>query len=508
MQDVNDDGDWVTFRTNVSTANALLDTDFSWYRNEETGRNFLRTLEYSLPHDVFGHVNLVQPTTRFGNMKAMRSNSHEVDPLQNLGNVPSPNELLTTTAGGSVPLACNNSITPTCLLKLYNVHYGADAKNGNKVAFASFLQEYARYADLAAWEPKFAPWAVGQNFTVTTFNGGLDDQNSPEDSGEANLDCQYIKGVSAPVPESEYSTGGLAPLVPDLDTPTQAEDQNEPYLDYLMGLQKVPNSQLPQTISHSYGEDEQSVPESYVKQVCQMFGELGARGVSVIFSSGDMGVGTACLSNDGKNKTEFQPQFPAACPYVTSVGGVTHIEPEQATFFSSGGFSRVFQRPAYQAAAVEGYLAQIGNNFAQYFNRNGRGFPDVAAQSVNFAVQDKGSLKYYEGTSCAAPTFAGVVALLNSARVSSHIPPLGFLNPWIYGGAFVGLNDITHGKSTGCNGKSRFNGAPEASPIIPGASFNATPGWDPVTGFGTPDFGKLLALAAPGVPNTGGPVPA
>ena len=50
-----------------------------------------------------------------------------------------------------------------------------------------------------------------------------------------------------------------------------------------------------------------------------MFAQLGARGVSVIFSSGDGGVGTACLSNDGKNTTEFQPQFPAACPFVTSV---------------------------------------------------------------------------------------------------------------------------------------------------------------------------------------------
>ena len=47
------------------------------------------------------------------------------------------------------------------------------------------------------------------------------------------------------------------PLVPDLDQPTLADDQNEPYLDYLHGVLKLPNSKLPQTISHSYGEDEQ-----------------------------------------------------------------------------------------------------------------------------------------------------------------------------------------------------------------------------------------------------------
>ena len=48
-----------------------------------------------------------------------------------------------------------------------------------------------------------------------------------------------------------------SPLVPDLDQPTQADDNNEPYLDYLNGVLKLPNSELPQVISHSYGENEQ-----------------------------------------------------------------------------------------------------------------------------------------------------------------------------------------------------------------------------------------------------------
>lgn len=248
------------------------------------------------------------------------------------------------------------------------------------------------------------------------------------------------------------------------------------------------------------------MPEAYVRQVCQMFGQLGARGVSVLFSSGDSGVGSACLSNDGKNTTEFQPQFPAACPTVTSVGGTRYIMPEKATTFSSGGFSRLFPTPQYQFNAVQGYLAQIGNKFAPYFNRNGRGFPDVSAQSYHFLVQDQGVLKAYQGTSCASPTFAGIVSLLNSARISKNLPPLGFLNPFLYSAGIFGLNDITEGGSTGCNGRARFNGPPNGSPVIPYASFNATPGWDPVTGLGTPDFGKLLQLTTPGTQNTGGPV--
>lgn len=78
----------------------------------------------------------------------------------------------------------------------------------------------------------------------------------------------------------------------------------------------------PQTISTSYGDDEQTVPESFAKRVCAGFAQLGARGVSLLFSSGDGGVGDGssnpatqkCITNDGTNSTKFIPGFPASCP--------------------------------------------------------------------------------------------------------------------------------------------------------------------------------------------------
>jgi tripeptidyl-peptidase I len=95
------------------------------------------------------------------------------------------------------------------LKELYNIgDYKASPYIGNKVAFASYLEEYARYADLASFEKQWAPYAIGQNFTAVTFNGGLDNQTAVEDSGEANLDLQYIVGVSSPIPVTEFSTGG------------------------------------------------------------------------------------------------------------------------------------------------------------------------------------------------------------------------------------------------------------------------------------------------------------
>lgn len=239
----------------------------------------------------------------------------------------------------------------------------------------------------------------------------------------------------------------------------------------------------------------QSVPASYAKSVCNLIAQLGSRGVSVLFSSGDSGVGSACMTNDGTNRTHFPPQYPASCPWVTSVGGTKHTSPEEAVFFSSGGFSDVWSRPKYQQGAVSSYLGKLGDQWEGLFNPKGRAFPDVAAQSVNYAVFDKGQLKAYKGTSCSSPAFSGIIGLINDARMRDNKPSMGFLNPFLYSMGRAGLNDVTHGGSTGCDGHSRFHGPPNGSPVVPYASWNATKGWDPVTGLGTPNFAKLMEMA-------------
>jgi tripeptidyl-peptidase I len=338
------------------------------------------------------------------------------------------------------------------------------------------------------------------------YNGGLNDQLSANDSGEANLDNQYILSVAYPIPVTEFSTAGRGFLIPDGDSPTAADNTNEPYLDFLLALTKLDNDDIPNSISLSYGENEQEIPLSYATQVCNLFAQLGARGKSIIFSSGDSGPGDFCLSNDGHNTTKFQPSFPATCPWVTSVGGTVYIEPEEAVFFSSGGFSDIWPRPAYQESVVQEYLGNIGEKNKGWYNRSGRAFPDVAAQSVNFRVVDKGNDSGYEGTSCAAPTFNAIIALLNSARIDSGLPTLGFLNPWLYGAGRWGLNDIVKGGSTGCNGYANFFSGENGSPVLPGAGWNASVGWDAVTGLGTPDFGRLLKLSTPWIRNDGGVV--
>ena len=114
--------------------------------------------------------------------------------------------------------------------------------------------------------------------------------------------------------------------------------------------------------------------------------------------------------------------------------------------------------------------------------------------SYSVVVNNKTGLS--GGTSAAVPVFSSVVALLNDARLRAGKSSLGFLNPWLYTVGFLGLTDITAGGSVGCNGVNGQTGQPvPGASVIPFASWNATQGWDPVTGLGVPNFEKLLGLA-------------
>lgn len=246
---IEQDSDWVTFYTTVGTANELLAANFQFYTNSVKQIERLRTLEYSVPEALVSHINMIQPTTRFGQLRAQRAILHT--------QVKENDEAFRVNAMSAKP-DCNNIITPQCLKDLYNIgDYKASATNGNKVGFASYLEEYARYSDLELFEKNVAPFAKGQNFSVVQYNGGGNDQHSSGSSSEANLDLQYIVGVSSPVPVTEFSTGGRGELVPDLDQPDPNDNNNEPYLEFLQNVLKMDKKDLPHVISTSYGEDEQ-----------------------------------------------------------------------------------------------------------------------------------------------------------------------------------------------------------------------------------------------------------
>ncbi|CRG88197.1 tripeptidyl-peptidase I [Talaromyces islandicus] len=470
--------DWIKFIVPVKQAERMLNTTFYVFHDDDSNSYRVRTLEYSVPHRIHRYIQLIQPTTHFGRSKPHRSlvfNKAEVD---------APNK---------AAVDCGTSVTPDCLRQLYKLgDFVASPDPRNKLGISGYLEQYARYDDLEAFLQAYAPKMTDANFTVQSINGGLNEQSSENDSTEASLDIQYGIALAYNLSTIFFSTGGRGPLVPDLSQPDASHSSNEPYLEQLHYLLDLPDDELPSVLSTSYGENEQTLPESYTNTTCNLIAQLGARGVSVIFSSGDEGVGSTCLTNDGTNTTTFDPIYPASCPFVTSVGGTYQINPERAISFSSGGFSRRFGRPSYQDDAVSSYLSSLGDKWQGLYNPQGRGFPDVAAQAHSYIVQDHGKFVKVDGTSASAPTFAAIVADLNSVRLSNGQPTLGFLNPWIYSLNGSGFTDIVDGGSTGCTGKESRTGL--AAPAVPYASWNATGGWDPVTGLGTPLFDALSKL--------------
>lgn len=478
MENIKVDADWFSFSGPVSKAEKLLNAEFLYYHNTVTKHKVLRTLEYSVPESVAKYVHMIQPTTKFSEPRAQRSTVFAVHDIQ---------------VSAQAEEDCDHVITPACLRKLYKIGDAvAKPDKRNKLAISGYLDQYGRFKDWEQWKKLHAPELHGTTFDVKSINGGKNPQDSDADSIEASLDIDYAIGISN-ASTVYLTTGGRGELVPDLDQPNKTANQNEPYLEELHYLLSLSDKDLPAVLTTSYGENEQSVPKKYTDSACNLFARLGARGVSVIFSSGDTGVTSACQTNDGKKKTRFLPIFPAACPFVTSVGGTVKTDPEEAIYFSSGGFSDRYSRPRYQKKAVKNYLTKQleKGRWKGLYNPDGRGFPDVAAQGANFSVIDHGQVRHVSGTSASAPLFASIIAILNSIRLEHNKPVLGFLNPFLYSHA-DGFNDITHGGSTGCTGKDMYSGLP--TPIVPFASWNATEGWDPVTGLGTPNFEKLSKL--------------
>jgi len=470
--------DWVSVSLPVSQVENMLDTKYSVYKHED-GTSMIRTTSWSLPEHLHEHISTVQPTTVFLRaspklLTALESPDVELD----AGDF-APNQ---TNLNG----VCNwEGVTPTCLRTLYGTIDYTPQSADSHIGFTNYLGQVTNRNDTALFLQQFRKEAISSaySFEQISVDGGSIDNGTGGRGQEANLDVETITGQVWPIDITSYSTGGSPLFTPDRHTPTNT---NEPYLTWLDYI--LNQTDLPQTISTSYGDDEQSVPLSYAQSVCEGFAQLGMRGVSLLFSSGDSGVGPngTCISNDGQNTTTFLPAFPASCPYITAVGGTKGYPEIVASdsrngYVSGSGFSNYFSQPAYQkdSGVVDKYVASLNGTFDGLYNKTGRAYPDVSAQGYRYITIYAGSVITLDGTSCASPTFSSIIALVNDALLAAGKSPLGFLNPWLYTGAGAqAFTDIVNGSSTGCNT----------------AGFAAKEGWDVASGWGTPQFPTMLDI--------------
>lgn len=473
-------GDWMALNMTIAALEILLHARYQNYIRED-GYTLTRTLNWSLPLDLQGHIDVIAPTTSFvaPKLAARVSTKH----------------LEIRDSSSNVPAECNGTlITPDCLRKFYGTYdYVPKAARENSIGLTDFLGNSNNRSDTRLFLEKYRPDAVdgADDFRFKQINGGSEAQVRNQSQletyidAEGNLDIQTIISVSYPTNAIAFTTGGSPPFQADDANPSNT---NEPYLDWLMAVLALPQDELPLVISSSYADEEQTVPPSYARKVCSMFAQLGARGVSVLVASGDHGVGSngTCFSNDGRNQPRFLPTFPASCPYVTTVGGTKGFSPEIVasqpghSYASGGGFSNYFARPWYQNIdhATARYIDSLDDLYNGLFNTVGRGYPDLAAQSYHYSVIWNGTLIGVDGTSASTPLVASIFALANDALLAAGRPPLGFLNPWIYRYGARAFNDILNGTAIGCDV----------------GGFPASGGWDAVTGYGTPMFPKIMQI--------------
>jgi kumamolisin len=228
----------------------------------------------------------------------------------------------------------------------------------------------------------------------------------------------------------------------------------------------------PCVISISWGGPESGHDAQAIASMNGFLLDAAALGTPVCIAAGDRG------SSDGVGDGKQHADFPASSPFALACGGTildsadaVHIDSEVVwnddNGATGGGVSDVFPLPDYQAGVGVPPTVNPGN-FA------GRGLPDVAADAspdTGYQIRVDGSNQVAGGTSAVAPLWAGLIA-----RMSQYLGDgPGFLNPLLYADAQAQhtFNDITSGNN---------------------GSYSAAVGWDPCTGWGSPNGDALLQI--------------
>ncbi|MCY0851707.1 MAG: S8 family serine peptidase [Thermoplasma acidophilum] len=226
------------------------------------------------------------------------------------------------------------------------------------------------------------------------------------------------------------------------------------------------NDVRPNVISLSWGIAESQIPKTDLIAMDSIYQEASQEGITIVAASGDNG------AYDGTGNLTVN--FPASSPYVLSVGGVSLFASngrfsesawggisDGKSYGSGGGYSSVFARPVWQDPA----------NYSSHF----RGVPDVSMlANPNTGVLMISSARAYDagGTSLAAPLWAGIIALMDQASNRS----MGLVDPLLYQ---ISNTRLYHSAFTQITSGS--NGY-----------YSAAPGWNPVTGLGTPIVSNLI----------------
>jgi subtilase family serine protease len=320
--------------------------------------------------------------------------------------------------------------------------------------------------------------------------------------GEETLDVEAVHGMA---PGADIVFVGAPNNFQDMDA----------------ALNHVVDRGLAQIVSNSYGWDTELLPPGVIKPFEDTILQGAIEGIGIYFSSGDNG-------DESLVEGYVTADWPASSPFVTAVGGTTLaigsannylFETGWGTYTSTwtgtnwspaapgtwlygggGGVSRIFAEPSYQVGVVPSSVFSAQG-------RTGRAVPDVSADAdpnTGYLIGETqtfpdGTVKYSEyrlgGTSLACPLVAGIMALADQSIGKPH----GFANPVFYGhpGAFT---DVVSPASTVAAVRTNYVNSIDVSGglsyVLRTAnqtlSLHTTPGYDDVTGLGSPTAAILL----------------
>jgi subtilase family serine protease len=396
--------------------------------------------------------------------------------------------------------------TPAQLRGAYGVTGSGFDGSGQTVAvidayasptIASDVNEYSTRHGL----PTLRPGQFTQVVAPGTFRHP---ESVPQDPqgwyGEETLDIEAVHTIA---PGADIVYVGAPNNFQDLDA----------------ALNHVVDRRLAQIVTNSYGFSGEFLPPGFIKPYNDTLIQAAAEGIGVYFSSGDSG-------DEVANLGVASVDWPASSPWVTAVGG-TSLGVTQSNgylgetgwgtmraplagnawgtpvfqFGGGGGTSRLFAEPPYQQGVV-------GNDLATRWGTPGRVVPDVAmdgdpntgmlvGQTQTFAE----GVSYDEfrigGTSLSSPLFAGMMALADQAAGAPH----GFANPALYAAAPTAFHDIADNPLSAAvvrvdyvNGQNASDGTTTTLRTLNSTgTIKVRPGYDDVTGRGTPNGSAFLA---------------
>ncbi|MGB8346118.1 MAG: S53 family peptidase, partial [Ktedonobacteraceae bacterium] len=410
-------------------------------------------------------------------------------------------------SGPNAPAVIKNSPNTSCLPEnssyyipsqiataydLTGLHSAGDNGEGQTVALYELSQ--FQESDVTNFDNCY-----GQSHTpiiVTTVDGGAPPPSKGDNGGaiETETDAELV--LSA------------APKLGQLRI-YEAPDSGTGPLDE---WQKIVNDD-PAVVSTSWGDCELNGTESEALAEAAFFKQAAAQGESIFAASADSGSAGCYAPSRQDFNTNLSVDDPASQPFITAAGGTNLTVANSSGTYASenvwndqvsnngnnpqggatgGGISKYWQMPSWQTGP--GVISQYSSGSPCGVSPGYcREVPDVALHAgtqipylfyCTVVVEGCSGGTWFgiSGTSCAAPMWAAITAMINEMSVKNGGFNMGFLNPLLYQIASGSnysrdFHDVTSGENDWNN--------------LNGGRYPATANYDMATGLGSPDAYNL-----------------